>query len=204
MFCFYSRVGAKNSGTRFLSFVDTMLGYRHLLTADDLNKAASMCSSLKGHLRSRFLVLSDDRDPPPPPVRGKRGHPDAETEQPTGGKRFQVRAQVNQVNQSSVAPAQISAPVGVPSIGQRDLVSSQPHAQVGLQSEVTIVSSVPVQDLNVSAPFEPVRARVVDDFRLVSRLYPSLLVSHLIDMPRPDVENLQPFLPQIPMPLISI
>ena len=41
-----------------------MLGYRHLLTVEDLNKAASMCSSLKGHLRSRFIVLSDDRDPP--------------------------------------------------------------------------------------------------------------------------------------------
>ena len=59
------RVGAKNSGTRFLSFVDTMLGYRHLLTPEDINKAASMCTSLKGVLRSRFLVLSDDRDPPP-------------------------------------------------------------------------------------------------------------------------------------------
>ena len=104
---FVFRVGAKNSGTRFLSFVDTMLGYRHLLTAEDLNKAASMCSSLKGVLRSRFLVLSDDKDPPPPPARGKRSHPDGDNTTTAGGKRFQTRAQAPQ-GQTTVE-AQINA-----------------------------------------------------------------------------------------------
>ena len=69
------RVGVKDQGTRFLSFVDAMNGFRHLLTTEDLDKAASMCQGLEGHLRSRFLVLSDDRQPPPPPNK-KRPHSD--------------------------------------------------------------------------------------------------------------------------------
>ena len=37
----------------------------------------SLCTSLKGHLKSRFLVLSDDRILPPyQPNRGKRSRPD--------------------------------------------------------------------------------------------------------------------------------
>ena len=44
-----------------------------------------MCTGLRGKLRSRFLVLSDDRVPPPPPQgqgqsqgRGKRSRRDSE------------------------------------------------------------------------------------------------------------------------------
>ena len=59
--------GGKDQGTRFLTFVDAMSGFRHLLTQEDIDKAASMCQGLKGHLRSRFIVISDDRQPPPPP-----------------------------------------------------------------------------------------------------------------------------------------
>ena len=59
--------GGKDKGTRFLNFVDAMAGFRHLLTREDLDKAASLCQNLRGHLKSRFLVLSDDRVPPPPP-----------------------------------------------------------------------------------------------------------------------------------------
>ena len=71
------RVGTKEQGTRFLSYVDAINGYRHLLTQEDLDKALSMCTGLRGHLRSRFLVLSDDRVlPPAPSGRGKRAHPD--------------------------------------------------------------------------------------------------------------------------------
>ena len=67
------RVGGKDKGTRFLSFVDAMLGFRHLLTADDLNKASSLCTSMKGTLKSKFIVLSDDKMlPPPPSARRKR------------------------------------------------------------------------------------------------------------------------------------
>ena len=81
------RVGGKDKGTRFLSFVDAMLGFQHLLTAEDLGKAASLCTSMRGHLRSRFLVLSDDKPLPPPPVtRGKRrlsGDQEIEQSQPS-------------------------------------------------------------------------------------------------------------------------
>ena len=61
------RVGGKDKGTRFLSFVDAMLGFRHLLTSEDLNKASSLCTSMKGTLKSKFIVLSDDKVLPPPP-----------------------------------------------------------------------------------------------------------------------------------------
>ena len=38
--------GGKDQGTRFLTFVDAMLGFKHLLTQEDLDKAASMCQGL--------------------------------------------------------------------------------------------------------------------------------------------------------------
>ena len=67
------RVGGKDKGTRFLSFVDAMLGFRHLLTSEDLNKASSLCTSMKGTLKSKFIVLSEDKVlPPPPNARRKR------------------------------------------------------------------------------------------------------------------------------------
>ena len=70
----FSSVGTKESGTRFLTYVDAVLGFKHLLTTADLDKALSLCTGMRGKLRSRFLVLSDDRVLPPPPVRprGKR------------------------------------------------------------------------------------------------------------------------------------
>ena len=65
----------KEGGSRLLTFVDSINGFKHLLTQEDLDKALSMCSSLRGKLRSRFIVLSDDRNPPPPPQTiGVRGH----------------------------------------------------------------------------------------------------------------------------------
>ena len=71
------RVGGKDKPTRFLSFVEAVHGFRHLLTQEDLDRAMSLCTSLKGHLKSRFLVLSDDRILPPyQPNRGKRSRPD--------------------------------------------------------------------------------------------------------------------------------
>ena len=66
------RVGGKDTGTRFLTFVDAVLGFKHLLTQEDIDKAASLCQNLKGHLKSRFIVISDDRTPPPPPQSKKR------------------------------------------------------------------------------------------------------------------------------------
>ena len=78
--------GGKDKGTRFLSFVDAMSGFRHLLTQEDIDKAASMCQGLKGHLSSRFIVISDDRTPPPPPNRKRPFNDDGED---VSGKRFQ-------------------------------------------------------------------------------------------------------------------
>ena len=61
------RVGAKYGPTRFLTYVEAINGYRHLLSQKDIDKAASLCTSLRGHLKSRFIVLNDDRKPQPPP-----------------------------------------------------------------------------------------------------------------------------------------
>ena len=79
----YFRVGTKESGTRFLSYVDSALGYRHLLQQVDLDRALSLCTGMRGKLRSRFIVLSDDRVLPPPPAReprGKRKKPASESD----------------------------------------------------------------------------------------------------------------------------
>ena len=70
--------GGKDQGTRFLSFVDAISGFKHLLKQEDLDRALSLCTGLRGHLKSRFLVLSDDRILPPAPQgqqRGKRSRP---------------------------------------------------------------------------------------------------------------------------------
>lgn len=71
------RVGSQGKGTRFLSYVEAVKGYGHLLTQSDLDRAASMCKSMKGSLKARFLVLDDDRDLPPPPSRQKRSADEA-------------------------------------------------------------------------------------------------------------------------------
>ena len=112
------RVGGKDKGTRFLSFVDAMLGFQHLLTAEDLGKAASLCTSMRGHLRSRFLVLSDDKPLPPPPGRGKRrlsGDHDSEQSQPSktlrkGTDKVQVQAGASQTGASQAGVGQAGPP----------------------------------------------------------------------------------------------
>ena len=74
IFCYVIfRVGGKDKGTRFLTFVEAINSYKGILLQEDLDKAASMCTGLKGHLKARFIVLSDDRVLPPPPAKaGKR------------------------------------------------------------------------------------------------------------------------------------
>ena len=69
----FFRVGTKETGTRFLTFVDSVHGYRHLLQQADLDRALSLCTGMKGKLRARFIVLSDERVLPPPPIREPRG-----------------------------------------------------------------------------------------------------------------------------------
>lgn len=66
--------GAQGKGTRFLTYVDAVKGFGHLLTQSYLDQAAAMCPSLNGSLRSKFIVLDDDRVlPAPPSAHGKRG-----------------------------------------------------------------------------------------------------------------------------------
>lgn len=77
----FSSVGTKESGTRFLTYVDAVLGFKHLLQQSDLDKALSLCTGMRGKLKSRFLVLSDDRILPPAPTkpRGKRKQASSES-----------------------------------------------------------------------------------------------------------------------------
>ena len=99
------RVGTKDGGTRFMTFVDSINGFKHLLTQQDLDKALSTCSSMKGKLRSRFIVLSDDRTPPPPPAnnRGKRTLDD-EPEDNANKRKFVPRSKSNLTKVPGVTP----------------------------------------------------------------------------------------------------
>ena len=149
-----------------------MLGCRHLLNVEELNKAASMCSSLKGVLRSRFLVLSDDKDPPPPPARGKRSHPDGDNTTTAGGKRFQTRAQAPhgqttieaQINAEprpsshrQPVPAQVSIqPVQTVNTVQGPISSAPRQIPQPVQDEVHILT---VDQHNTSTPYEVVKKR---------------------------------------------
>ena len=122
--------GGKDKGTRFLSFVDAMSGFRHLLTQEDIDKAASMCQGLKGHLSSRFIVISDDRPPPPPPTKKR---PFVDESEDVSGKRFQ-NEQVAASGQS-IPIHQFSAPIiYAPPVGQYP-------AQVGYRQENVVPST---------------------------------------------------------------
>ena len=108
------RVGGKDKGTRFLSFVDAMLGFRHLLTADDLNKASSLCTSMKGTLKSKFIVLSDDKMLPPPPNARRKRVLSGDQEQSLPSKNSRAEkgsARVSKANPGTSAQAQAQAQV---------------------------------------------------------------------------------------------
>ena len=69
----------------------------------------SLCTSLKGHLKSKFLVLSDDRILPPyQPNRGKRTHPDNDQDT-VPGKRTHQDPRAG--HPDSVIPGRVSTPV---------------------------------------------------------------------------------------------
>ena len=154
-----------------------MLGFRHLLTQEDLDKAASMCQGLKGHLRSRFLVLSDDRQPPPPPTKKR---PFNDNEEETQGKRFQnerprSNSQVQPVNlvqvrqtanqSASTQPQQIH-PVLVHQVG-----SSVPSTHPGYHTQQSVV-----QTLSGPAIFSP-------------GAFPPLQVNHPVSQPNPLLQQ---------------
>ena len=138
-FVLFFRVGGKDKPTRFLSFVEAVHGFRHLLTQGDLDKAMSLCTSLKGHLKSKFLVLSDDRVLPPyQPNRGKRSHPDSEQD-PGPVKR--TNQDLNPANPPTGASgAQAHSSVYVPPVYQPSFASSVAPM---LPQGPTIVQSIP-------------------------------------------------------------
>ena len=71
-----------------MTFVDAVLGYRHLLQQSDLDKALSLCAGMKGKLKSRFVVLSNERGLPtrPPKAQGARGKRKQDDMDDTGSK----------------------------------------------------------------------------------------------------------------------
>ena len=85
---FHFSVGGKDQGTRFLSFVDAIKGFRHLLVQEDLDRALSLCTGMRGQLKNKFIVLSDDRILPPyQGGKGKRAHPGDDEVNPASVKR---------------------------------------------------------------------------------------------------------------------
>ena len=130
-------MGGKDKGTRFLSYVEAIHGFRHLLTQEDLDRAMSLCVSLKGHLKSRFLVLSDDRILPPyQGNRGKRAHPDDADNDAASGKRTHHDA----ASRATPRPPTGNSVVATPSSSFAAIVSSQASA-TPLTSYVPTVSS---------------------------------------------------------------
>ena len=140
------RVGGKDKGTRFLSFVDAMLGFRHLLTADDLNKASSLCTSMKGTLKSKFIVLSDDKMLPPPPSARRKRVLSGDQEQSLPSKNSRPErgsARVSKANPgtSAQAQAQVQAQVHTDvSLGDRPFQVVDRSRKKSLPAGVTPIS----------------------------------------------------------------
>ena len=138
------RVGGKDTGTRFLTFVDAVLGFKHLLTQEDIDKAASLCQNLKGHLRSRFIVISDDRTPPPPPQSKKRQFSDVADEGTTDqhSKRIQPPSRPS----SRALPATKPGPVGQAMFSPSGFPPLVPNVQQipGFQQQLQAAPPVPV------------------------------------------------------------
>ena len=169
------RTGVKDQSTRFLSFVDAMLGFRHLLTQEDLDKAASMCQNLRGHLKSRFIVLSDDRVPPPAPNK-KRPHSD----QSEGGSAARKRQQFQPVlSGANLAP--LSNPDGI-----QVLTSFPPLGHGVVQNSANLAPlsySADNQMLNPIAAFPPLSQGFVQ--------YPGYRTSQHVPL-IPPTQALQP------------
>ena len=107
------RVGGKDQGTRFLSFVDAIAGFRHLLTQADLDRALSLCSGQKGRLKSKYLVLSDDRVLPP--YQNPRKQQQAGAQQQSGHQ-GQARGYFTSGGQQQAAHASVPVPQHDPNL----------------------------------------------------------------------------------------
>ena len=133
------RVGGKDQGTRFLSFVDAISGFRHLLTQEDLDRALSLCSGMKGKLKSKFLVLSDDRILPPYQGPKKRA---TQPGRQVGGNPNTQPSVMPDFNQIAVVPGFSQPPPQLPSHYQ--LVGQVPGVNSGIQVQHLPQSQTPL------------------------------------------------------------
>ena len=118
-------VGTKESGTRHLSYFDAVLGFRHLLQQADLDRALSLCTGMRGKLKSRFVVLSDDRVLPPPPIREPRGKRKQDSDPDGNAKRGRGKRTPTPVPKSTKQPTpQPSRPSGASATSDLSQVSS--------------------------------------------------------------------------------
>ena len=143
------RVGGKDQGTRFLSFVDSIAGFRHLLTQEDLDKALSLCSGQRGRLKSKYLVLSDDRVLPPyrPKPRNQQG-PQVFNQPPPGFVPASTPAAVNQFA-SLQQVVNLQPAYAGPPVGTQQFVVLQPTIQ---QQPVPSISGLtPISQSQVTA-----------------------------------------------------
>ena len=121
-----------------------------MLTADDLNKASSLCTSMKGTLKSKFIVLSDDKMlPPPPSARRKRVlSGDQEQSLPSKNSRPEKSsARVSKANPGTSAQAQAQAQAQVQaqvhtdvSLGDRPFQIVDRSRKKSLPAGVTLIS----------------------------------------------------------------
>ena len=94
----------------------------------------SLCTSLKGHLKSKFLVLSDDRILPPyQPNRGKRSHPDDNQDAVPGKRTHQdsTGGQTNMIPQGSTSAPLPSTSAFVPSMTIASTFAAGVHTGFG-------------------------------------------------------------------------
>ena len=97
----------------------------------------SLCTRWKGHLKSRFLVLSDDRQPPPPPNRKRRFDDEDQVNQQ--GKRFHnVDSRASNQPQTNTRQLQVTQPP----VTQQQIVS---QSQVSQSSHSRAPAAVPNQ-----------------------------------------------------------
>ena len=150
IFCF-SGLGLRRQEPA-LTFVDSVHGYRHLLQQADLDRALSLCTGMKGKLRARFIVLSDERVLPPPPIREPQGKRKQVGDGPDdlGRKRnrSRVRYSGTPVNLIPVnqPPASIQSAIGATSIDSQG-TSTASRNIFGSASPLVVAGVTPIESL---------------------------------------------------------
>ena len=218
----FSRVGGKDMGTRFLSYVEAIHGFRHLLTQEDLDRAMSLCTSLKGHLKSRFLVLSDDRILPPyQGNRGKRAHPDENGDEVNvSGKRSHQSSDVHHRSTPGLSSIPAQSSTFTPSASNQQVIGvpvSVINGGAGAQSSLPfgyafppVVSGGLVQSVQgvsgvtqIAAPLTYPSVGPSGFVSLPSGAQSQLMTSSMMQYPPPPVAQLQKLAPAGPVEVAS-